>query len=289
MEANTRVSRLATRLFSTRAFRPLFSYNDSSSLKFITNPLKAELGLPPNTTNIEILNKSFTYLQTSYKNEYVYKNLIASKIFVGRHRAANSTLLSEFRVGSAVADTIFLNGDATVYEIKTEMDNPGRLTSQLQQYYKSFTNVAIVASSRDTDKYMDILRESPAGLISVGPRWHLSTRKAINTFTNHLSKRTMLNSMRVPEMKNVLMHSGVSIPDVPNGYRFEAYLEASRAIPVDHFYRAFVKTMKTRRALTGDPKLLRDPNLFPLRSVLTQLDPNAAEGQNLYRWLSNKE
>lgn len=289
MPATGLAARVATRVFTAKALRPVLAHGENTDLRETVGTLRSGLGLPSGSNNGDVVEAAYALLASSYRSEYVYKNLIASKIFVGRHRAANSAILNEFRVGSAVADSLFVNGHATVYEIKTELDNPDKLKHQLAEYYRAFPLVNVVVHESSLDRYERLLSGTPVGLISVGTRWKLSTVFPAVEHASHLCVRTMVNALRVEEMQCVLTSLGFDLPDVPNGLRFARYLDIALEVGPSRFHDAFRTVLKQRRALSGDLRLHRDPQLFPLRALLAQLDPGPTEGENLYRWLSTGE
>ena len=49
-----------------------------------------------------------------------------------------------------------INGKGVVYEIKTELDNLERLNSQIEDYYKAFTNVVIVTYEENIEKFLTL-------------------------------------------------------------------------------------------------------------------------------------
>lgn len=280
-------ARSAAQIFTTRSFRPLLSNGASSVLDELIVRLRADLGLPSNCSNAAVVEAAYDVLARCYRNEYVYKNLIASKIFVGRHRAANSVLLNEFAIGGSVADAMFVNGEATVYEIKTELDNPDKLSGQLADYYRVAPLVNVVVHESAVDRYAEQLQGSPTGLISVGPRWRLTSVKAAAATSKAFCVRTMFNTLRVAEAEATLVSLGAELPNVPNGRRYGSYLEVATRFEAVDFHTAWRVAIKARQ-LRGDVALHRDPGLFPLRALLAQLDPTSAEGSNLRVWLSTK-
>lgn len=249
--------------------------------------MRTSLGLPAHCSNADVIDAAYNLLSQSYRNEYVYKNLIASKLFVGRHRAANSVLLNEFAIGGSVADAMFVNGEATVYEIKTELDNPDKLSGQLADYYRAVPLVNVVIHESAVDRYTEQLKGTPAGLIAIGRRWRLSVAKLANANSEALCVRTMYNTLRVAEVEAALTFLGADIPNAPNGRRYGAYLEVALQYRAADFHTAWRTVIKARQ-LRGDATLHRDPTLFPLRALLAQLDPTPVEGSNLITWLSTK-
>lgn len=274
-------------LFSAGAFRPVLRQGFSEKLDRIVHDLRPALGLSTDSTNGDVVQEAYRLLAHSYRAEYVYKNLIASKVFVGRHRAANSIMINEFHVGDAIADAVFLNGAATVYEIKTELDNPDKLEHQLAEYYKAFPLVNVVVHESACERYEKLLDGSPAGIIVVGKRWRLSTRRMAREHFGDLVTRTMVNSLRVAEIEDALRSLGIEVPNVPNGLRYGCYLEIAQRFSAREFHEAFRRGLKSR-GRRADANLYREPALFPLRSLLVQLDPSRSEGEKLLKWLSTK-
>jgi hypothetical protein len=280
--------RRAASLFSTRNFRPILAHGSSQHLEQHVARLRNDLGLARRANNGAVVDAAYELLARSYRSEYVYKNLIASKVFVGRHRAANSVLINEFAVGSAVADSLMVNGRATAYEIKTELDNPDKLARQLVEYYRAVPLVNVVVHESVASRYATELRDTPAGLISVGKRWRLSSVKAAEESQQGLCVRTMFNTLRVSEVQTALVELGFQLPNVPNGRRYEEQLNLAMQVAPAVFHRVWIAAIKRRR-LRGDVALYRDPRLFALRALLVQLNPTHPEGNNLLRWLSTGE
>jgi hypothetical protein len=92
--------------------------------------------IDPATTLGQFFEWVYNLLFKNYRNEYVYKNVLANKILLGKHSLNTSQILTEFRVGRSKADVVLLNGTSTVYEIKSEYDSFARLEKQIQSYFE---------------------------------------------------------------------------------------------------------------------------------------------------------
>lgn len=235
-------------------------------------------------TNGEVINIAYRHLAMHYRSEYVYKNLIASKVLVGRHRAANAALIHEFRVGGAVADCVMLNGAASVYEIKTELDNPDKLLRQLGEYFRAFQFVNVVVHSSDADRYLSLLSHDPTGIIVVGSRRRLSVAQQARPFPDELDTRVMFNALRQGEASEALMTCGIAPPDVPNGVRYTRHLELAKTISPVTFQSAFAAALKGRRHKSA--QLLKDPRFMALRSLVVQMNPTPQQEHRLRAWLT---
>lgn len=282
------LERRAASLFSTAMFRPIMSGKPSDRIDATIRVLSNELGLSSSTRNHDVVDAAYEVLSERYRSEYFYKNLITSKIFVGRHRASNAVLLNEFRVGNAVADCVLINGTGVVYEIKTEFDSPDKLDRQLANYYQAFPLVNVVAHANTAERYLRALEGSSAGLLVVGARGRLSTAKEAESDESSLDTRTMFNALRLAEIELVLRERFGVLPNVPNGIRYSEYLALAKKLPVVEFQRTMQKALKLR-APRGDRALLVESELASLRSVVLQLDPDAVQGENLVNWLDSKE
>ena len=124
----------------------------------------------------DLLDKAFHVMRHQCPVEYVFKAYLLKRLLFGRHSPRTTACYFEFPVGNARADMLLVNGDATVFEVKSRFDNPVRLESQLQEYYKCFTQVTVVTEAGYEDKYMD---ELPAhvGVATLTSRDSLSTKR----------------------------------------------------------------------------------------------------------------
>ncbi|HTW17284.1 MAG TPA: sce7726 family protein [Nocardioides sp.] len=277
------VGQQAAALFSAATFRPVLAGRPTERIDRLVESLRSEI-TPSAKTNGEVIDQAYRHLAAQYRSEYVYKNLIASKMLVGRHRAANAALIHEFRVGDAVADCVMINGAATVYEIKTELDNPDKLVRQLAEYFRAFRLVNVVVHSSDADRYLSHLAHDPTGIIVVGSRRRLSIAQEAKPFDGELDTRVMFNALRQSEAAYALAACGIEPPEVPNGVRYSQYLELASSIPPSVFQVAFAAALKIRRIKAVE--LLREPRYETLRSLVVQLNPTPQQEQRLRAWLT---
>ena len=248
------LEREASNLFSAAVFRPIVAGQHPHRANRLALGLQSGLGLSSDSTNRSIVSAAFAVLCERYRCEYFYKNLIANKIFIGRHRASNSVLLPEFRIHDSVADCVFINGEATVYEIKTEYDSPEKLERQLESYFQAFTLVNVVTHADDVDRYITLLEDTPTGLFTVGSCQRLSMVKAPASCPSRLSVKVMFDSLRLREVTSILERAFGSVPQVPNGLRYTAFLEVAQRIPPSDFQRGDAyRTQVSRRPELSEP------------------------------------
>ena len=80
--------------------------------------------LSPNRSSLKsLLDDLYQLLLAHYRCEYVYKNSVATSLFLNGHNPKDAYLTSEFRSAQSRADVVILNGTSTIYEIKTEYDS----------------------------------------------------------------------------------------------------------------------------------------------------------------------
>ncbi len=139
------IERKVAKLFTSNCLNAIAN-NDFSSIEKLKIDEIAEKFDAINY--LDLYERSYSFLEKNYKNEYIYKNMIARKILMGRHSLKSSVILSEFRVGKNKDDLVLINGCSTCYEIKTEYDSLIRLEDQLSSYTKLFNKVFVVCASK---------------------------------------------------------------------------------------------------------------------------------------------
>lgn len=279
------LERAASALFSTAVFRPVLQGGDTRRADDLVHTIRTDAGLAKSAPNMAVVHAAYTVMQDNYRAEYVYRNLIVSRVYIGRHRASRATaFLNEVRVGESVADCILVNGQMTVYEIKTELDRQDRLQSQLASYYGAFALVNVVVHEAHTDRYRDMLAGTTTGILSVGNRWRLSAVQPAVEYSALLDHRVMFNLLRAAEVERALRAWYGEIPDVPNGVRYSEHFALAQAIPPIRFHDLVHEQLRSR-AYHGSRAAISTPELMPLRALLVQLQPTEDQHRRLLDWL----
>ncbi|MCY1339096.1 hypothetical protein D9M69_249700 [compost metagenome] len=118
--------RLLARMFTRPVFADIArSGNWQVALGFLAEHglLTAAKGQPL----ASLFESAWLEIRRAYRNEFVYKTEIASRIVFGRHSPNTASLHVELPVGRSIVDVAVFNGTSTAYEIKTEFDTPRRL------------------------------------------------------------------------------------------------------------------------------------------------------------------
>jgi hypothetical protein len=152
----------------------------------------------------------------NYRNEYVFKNTIVSKLVMGRHSTRTASALLEVPTGASIADVLVLNGTTTVYEVKTDLDTFNRLLGQIEDYRATFDHVNVVVSDA---RAVAAERVVPAGvgIIAVRKRGALSVvRPSVSSIDRMLPSR-VFQVLRRQEVLSILKRTIGYDVDVPTG------------------------------------------------------------------------
>jgi len=187
----------------------------------------------------------FHFLLKNYRNEYIYKNIIANKILLGKHSLKTSQLLTEFRIGKNKADIIILNGTATVYEIKSEYDTFFRLNKQINSYIKAFEYVNIITSPSQIRKALQVLPES-IGVLSFTDRNTISTFRKPKSNLNNINLSLLFDSLRKNEYIEIVKTYYGNVPNVPNTKIFNVCKKQYCEIPLKYAVRLTTDILKRR-------------------------------------------
>ena len=199
-----------------------------------------------NTTYNELITEIYKVQLSHYRNEYVYKNILFNKLFDQKSKFHESHALNEFRIGHSIADFVFLNGEANVYEIKTEFDNLNRLTKQFSDYYKFADRIYVVSCSSHIPKLLDRYQNSDVGILKLTQRNTLETIKKPIKNSELFCHNTLFNTLRKNEYLDLVNNYFGSTPNEPNTKIFRKCYELTKDIEVKLFQKLVIKQLKSR-------------------------------------------
>ncbi|HED3851395.1 sce7726 family protein [Enterobacter soli] len=188
-------SKDAAQLFTSQAIQKVAD-GDYSLLKNVAFDF-----LKVNNKNIkvaDVFDLTFKKISNNYKNEYIYKNILANDVFLKKHSLSKATILFEFRVGKHKADCVIFNGHSTCYEIKTEFDNLKRLPEQLEEYSKLFDRVNVICSEVHLDNILRIAPEH-VGIIKLTDGCKLKEVRKAKIINNIIQPHFLIQSLRRDE------------------------------------------------------------------------------------------
>jgi hypothetical protein len=234
--------RKVAKLFTSSCLNAIANNDFLSIKKFKINEIAEQFDA---LNYIDLYEKSYGFLEENYRNEYIYKNMIARKILIKKHSFKSSVLLSEFRVGTNKADLVLLNGCSTCYEIKTEYDSLVRLKDQLSSYTKLFNKVFVVCSSRMVDEVLALIPTN-VGVIEFTEFCELKTIKL--PVENHsIDLALMMKSLRKEEYLSIAEQIYKLKIDVPNTQVFDYCFNILNKVDPQIVNKLFLTTLKRTR------------------------------------------
>ncbi len=205
------------------------------------------------TTFRELFEWLYQYLLKNYRSEYIYKNVIANKILLGRHSLNTAHMLTEFRVANCKADVVILNGSSTAYEIKSEYDSLDRLPNQVASYSDVFDRVYVVTSKSQTNK---IERDLPStvGIMVLTPRNTISTIREATSLKDSVKPEIIFDSLTKKEYISIIKRCFGYVPEVPNTYIYRECKNLFSALPPEVAHNEMVLSLSKR----GNKTLLKN-------------------------------
>lgn len=239
---------ILTRVFTQSTMKSFISEgNDPSILCKVVRRYK--IPCDGEISNGEVISEIYNYIGTSYRNEYFYKNTLLNKLLVHVHRLKTTVALTEVPISRSKADFIMINGKAVVYEIKTELDTFERLATQIDDYYKAFDHVCVVASDSQRDELLERFKNSPVGIYTLTKKNTLKRVKEPEEYREKIDLQCIFKILNKPEYESIVLQLQGALPDVtPVKY----YRECCRIVcnePIDRIYPMFLKELKKRNRM----------------------------------------
>lgn len=193
----------------------------------------------------DLIAHSYQILEQHYRHEYLYKNKLLNDYVQKKYALDDTILLSEFRVGQSIADAVLVNGTNKVFEIKTELDSPERLRSQLEDYYKAFTEVYVFTHTTLADKYLNLLPVH-VGLLLYTANGSVYELRAATARAESLDSTFMIGSLRKPEYTKLVKQLVGFIPEATPAFYYRSCLEVLRQFPVEQVQKEYCNILKQR-------------------------------------------
>lgn len=217
-------------------------------------------------SNKEIFSDIYKYMSKYYRNEYFYQNTLLNKLLLGRHSMKTTTALSQIPVERSKADFILINGKAVVYEIKTELDNFDRLSTQLDDYYKAFNHVCVVTCEENYEKIYEMLKNTTVGICILSKSSTLQFRKVAETNNTKLSHRALFKVLRKYEIEKILQKYFGNTPKATPAFYYEECYKIFATIPIDVAYKLFLIELKERNRIMVMDEFIEVP--YELKSIM---------------------
>lgn len=207
-----------------------------------------------------LLDSAWGELCEGYRCEYVYKNVLASRLIFHRHKPHTAAFLTEFVVGKSIADVVVVNGTTTAYELKTKYDSGRRLASQTSDYLRVFDRVFVVAHESLVSSVAPTL-PGQVGLISMDDSGAMETLRTAESNAGGVLASSIFRCLRKSEYLSAVKAEVGAVPEVPNGILNATCAEVFSKLAASAAHAHFVRALKAR---TTDAETVRYVRALPV-------------------------
>lgn len=257
MDAKISISSTAipvlARLFSSAVIDEFATKGQSRLATSILKEADLFHKIAPTTLLRDFYNQIYAILFSDYRNEYIYKNVIARKILLGVHSLNTTTMLTEFRSGNCKADVVILNGTSTVYEIKSAYDSVERLKRQVSAYRQLFDKINVISSESQLGKVSAVVGDD-IGLMVLTNRNTIQTIQEPASLKDSIQPAVIFDSLRKCEYEQIIKAYFGAIPDTSNARMYQACRELFCSLSSHTAHDAMVVALKKR----GSNQRLKD-------------------------------
>lgn len=244
---NNKMSNL-NRIFTRHMLR---QFMDGKTDNVYATVVKRYISNPNQKNNRQLISEIYCELKNNYRNEYFYKNTLLNKLLLGVHSINTTTALTEVAIAKSKADFVLINGKAVVYEIKTELDNLERLSSQIDDYYKAFDHVAVVTFEKNLVQLQKVLDniDKPVGIYVLRKNGKLGTVQKPQKYVKDLNKEIIFKLLRKNEYEKIIGRYYGYLPEVSQFKYYTACKQLFLQIPLEESYLNVLKILKKRMQL----------------------------------------
>lgn len=234
-----------SRLFSSRVIRDLASSGRSDLAAQVLEETGVAQSLTSSCSLADCFDSLYSMLFRNYRSEYIYKNLIALRVLLGRHSLNTATMLMEFRAGDCKADCVIINGTSNVYEIKSEFDSMARIQRQLMAYRTVFDRVHVITTSNQVNAMAMEIDES-VGLLVLNDRQHVTTVREPLSLKARVDPGVIFDSLRQHEYIAAIRERFGSVPEVPNTRSYQVCRDLFKQLSPTEAHDVMVHALKRR-------------------------------------------
>ena len=281
IENNNENLRSISQIFTSPSFRKII---EEGQFDVLDNRVSKFISKDKNYTRNEQIQFIYKFLNKNYRAEYIYKNTLLNKILLGKYSTNTSTAFDEFKIGFSIADFVLLNGEAKVYEIKTEFDSLEKLDKQIKDYKKFADKIYVVSNSRFLPTLIDRYSQTSIGIIELTNRNTLRTIIKAKSNQNYFEHEIIFKTLRKQEYCKIIKDYYGFILDVPNTLIFQESLDLIKKIPIIDFQRNAVKILKKRK-LKCPEHLNAKSTPYELKYLCHSLDLKEAQYLKLHKFL----
>ncbi len=273
-----------SQIFSPTSFNRIVRKHDFADIQA---KVEKHITATYSTTFLEILQFIYKEQLAHYKCEYLYKNALLNKLLLGKYSIKTTTVINEFKIGNSIADFVLLNGEAKIFEIKTEFDSLEKLDKQIEDYKKFANKVYVVTNSKFIDKLLSEYNDSTIGIIEFTHHNTLKEHKPAIENSNSFNHTTIFKTLRQNEYLDIIKKSFNKIPDVPNTKIFKESFKLIERINIIDFQKMAFQKLKERK-FKCTQEFLSDQVPYELKHICYSLNMSGKEYACLYQFLNQK-
>lgn len=260
VNSQVNLSALAKMMSNAGLQRMMFADNFKQQAKQLKQLLRKNGVEVEKKSNLsDLIEISYDHLLQHYRNEYLYKVALLNTYVLANHCLSDTILLNEFKIGNSKADTILVNGTDKVFEIKTELDSPERLCTQINDYYKGFSEVYIVIHNSEVSKYLSCI-EDHVGIMVFSKDNAIELCKPAKAYHDKLDTIAMIKALRKNEYLQLVYRVAGEIPKATPVQLFKTCVNILSAYPVLDIQAEFLKIIKQRISASTN-QLVQDPKV----------------------------
>lgn len=198
--------------------------------------------------NSEIVSEIYNLMAKAHRCEYVYQNTLLNELLLNNGEPTQQTALTQLTISKSRADFIVINDNATVYEIKTELDTFERLNSQLSNYFKAFNRVCVVTSENKYPHAVKSLANTPVGVYVLDSQNHISEKMRREPVEDNskLEHTALFKLLRKYEYENIVKQYFNMLPAAPPVFYYDACMDLFRQIPILDAHKMVMSELKKR-------------------------------------------
>ncbi len=249
--------------------------------------IQKHISFPNSINNLEAIKFIYKELLANYKSEYLYKNALLNKLLLGKYSINTSTVINEFKIGRSIADFVLLNGEAKIFEMKTEYDSLEKLDKQVADYKQFANKVYVVSNSKFTKKLLSNYGDTTIGVIEFTENNTLKELQPAKSNDLSFNHRAIFKTLRKKEYLDIIQKYFGQIPDVPNTKIFQEPLQLAETINIADFQKMAYQKLKERK-LKCSKEFLSNKIPYELKHICYSLDMSNKEYNYLFEFLNQK-
>lgn len=269
------------RFFTKSMLHNLLSEQEPETFQYIVRRYVRE---PEGKPYEQLISEVYSYIGKQYRTEYYYKNTMLNKLLLKKHNYKKTVVLTELPVADSKADFVMINGRGVVYEIKTELDNLDRLASQVSDYYKAFTEVAVVTYEENIEKVLETV-PSTVGILKLTKRNALRTVREAQHIDTQLDYYTIFKILRKYEFENILESQGYTLPEVSQFVYYKECFRLVQEIELKDLQMQMLKELKKRMRIELVDLCVKSPETL---RFLTYFDDGILNHREDFEAMLNK-